>query len=178
MKAYKGDGHKLAILIIDEQSDLAPYYKTTAQREILEAAKVLNMPIWRIELNPNYSPGSGTPNRPTIPALAYYTDNILTKPGPNAFAPNTSLNLHAALSREEITMLVVMGYSRNMCVRASATGDWKSRVASTFIPGATQFGYIVLTSNAILRGGSAAGESGATLTGWELAPGVRFYTEL
>ena len=167
IQAYHNDGHQLAILVIDEQTNV-PAHFLVAQQQVLNRAQALNIPVWLVELNPHINRVAPPPpaNRPTNAGLAVHGAHILTKPHINAFASNTQPNLHQQLQAAGISMLVVMGYHVNQCVRATSVGG-PDRPNGLNRPGATQLRYIVLTSERILRGGQA---------NWKLEPGTRFYT--
>jgi hypothetical protein len=167
MQAYHGPGHQVAVLIIDEQTNV-PMPFLADQQQILVAAQNRGLQIWQVELNPHINQPNPPANRPTNPGLAVPGAHVLTKPHINAFASNAQPNLHAQLQAAGITMLVVMGYHVNQCVRATSVGG-PDRPNGLHRPGATQLGYIVLSCDQILRGGQAT---------WKLETGVRFYTAL
>ena len=182
MREYHTAGDKLAVLVIDEQSgqDRGGIIQN-AQEDVLLTAVELKLPVWHIELNPGMA--KGVKNRPTDQHLGVANARICTKPHVNAFVVTAHPNLHEELKKDGITMLVVMGYAANCCVKATAVGgsDYpapKRKPGAPFDPtttpktvraGATQLGYIVLTSDWILRPDEA---------NWKNEPGVRFYTQV
>ena len=166
MARYAGEGTKMVVLVIDEQGAQIPEATLAAQIAVLNKAVQLKVPIWLVELNPsiiNPAPGA---NRPTVGTLAQYRSKIITKPHLNAFASNAQPNLHAELQQAGATALVVMGYHVNCCVKATSVGG-PDRPGGKVRPGATQLGYMVLTSAEICRPFEDAP--------WWREPGVRFY---
>lgn len=169
IQTYHGAGDQVAVLIIDEQGNIpAPVLQN--QQQILALAQVLGLHIWLVELNPHVNRVHPPPpaNRPTNAGLVVPGAHVLTKPHINAFASNALPNLHLQLQAAGITMLVVMGYHVNQCVKATSVGG-PDRAGGLHRPGATQLGYIVMSCDQILRGGQA---------NWQLETGVRFYTAL
>jgi hypothetical protein len=178
MREYHADGDKLAVLVIDEQSGQEPGIIANAQEDVLLTAVELNLPVWHIELNPGMH--TGKTNKPTDRHLGVAGARICTKPHLNAFVVKAHPNLHEELKKDRITMLVVMGFAANCCVKATAVGGSDSpppkgaafdpaKTPRLFRAGATQLGYIVLTSDLILRPEPA---------NWKNEPGVRFYTQV
>lgn len=177
MREYHTGGDKLAVLVIDEQSGQDRGIIQNAQEDVLLTAVELKLPVWHIELNPGMH--KGAKNRPTDQHLGVAGARICTKPHVNAFVVNAHPNLHEELKKDKITMLVVMGYAANCCVKATAVGGSDSpapkgpfdptKTPKLFRAGATQLGYIVLTSDWVLRPEPA---------NWKNEPGVRFYTQV
>lgn len=167
MTAYTQQNHNLAVFVIDEQGG-GVYPQEPAQQLVLQRAQQLGLSVFLVELNPGINNPVPPPNRPTKPALHVHGAQVISKPHINAFASNAHPNLHNALQGLGVGMIVVMGYSSQQCVKATAIGG-PDRPNGTWRPGATQLGYVVLTSQSILRGGPA--------TWWD-TPGVRFYAQV
>lgn len=168
INTYHQEGHQLAVLVIDEQGGIPQPYLAD-QKQVLNTAQQLGLPVWLVELNPHINRVvPPPPNRPTNAALVIPGAQVLTKPNINAFASDAHPNLHQQLRLAGTTMLVVMGYHVNQCVRATSVGG-SGRRGRLNRPGATQLGYIVLSCNQILRGGQAT---------WGLESGVRFYSAI
>jgi hypothetical protein len=182
MREYQASGHKLAVLVIDEQSGHHKPY-ADAQEAVLRTAVELKLPVWLIELNPGMA--AGKKNLPTVAHLSVAGARVCTKPHFNAFVIKAHPDLRKELEKDGVTMLVIMGYHVNQCVRATAVGGSDnpppkkpgtqeidrdpSKTPKLWRPGATQLGFIVLTSGWIVRPDEA---------NWWQEPGVRFYTQV
>ena len=166
MREYAAGGERLAVLVIDEQSGVHQEF-VEAQDAVLRAAVELKLPVWLIELNPGLK--QGKPSKPTVQHLKIGGARVCQKPHINAFAVNTHPNLREELKRDGVSMLVVMGYNVNCCVKVTSVGGKDDSAGKLWRPGATQLGYTVLTSGWILRGGEAD---------WWDQPGVRFYMQV
>ena len=166
MATYSGSGTTMVVLVIDEQGAEPPQPTLTAQTTVLNQALLLKIPIWLVELNPGIINPNPKANRPTVAAFAQYQSKIITKPHLNAFASNAQPNLHAELQAIGATAIVVMGYHVNCCVQKTSVGG-PDRPGGKVRPGATQLGYMVLTTADICRPYENAP--------WWSEPGVRFY---
>ncbi len=166
--SYAGSGTKMVVLVIDEQSGQIPENTLVAQISVLNKAAELDIPIWLVELNPSIIGGNPTPNRPTANALAEFRSKIITKPHLNAFASNAHPNLHTELQKVGAQAIIVMGYHVNCCVKMTSVGG-PDRPGGKVRPGATQLGYMVLTSAEVCRPFENAP--------WWSEPGVRFYED-
>jgi len=165
IRDYHNAGHQLAALIIDEQTDEV-HGETAAQHQVLNIVQQYGIPVWHVEVNTQMYNDNPPPNDPTTRYLAVPGAHVLTKPLFNAFASDAHPNLHNQLQAANISMLIVMGYATNMCVKATSVGGPDDRHGHRHRPGATQLGYIVLTCDQILRGGQA---------NWKRYTGTRFY---
>ena len=165
---YHGPGHGVAVCVIDEQGAGAQA-QTPHQALVLAHVVPMGIPVYFVELNPHPAAGPNLPTRPQLAAAAPAA-TVITKQHINAFAPNVLPNFQTMLQANPnpTTTLVVMGYSAQQCVRATAIGGADGPRAHPGItrPGAVQLGYTVLTSQLVLRGGPAT---------WTMERGVRFY---
>ena len=166
MRDFTERGEKLAVLVIDEQSGVHQEF-VEAQDATLIQAVALKLPVWLIELNPGL--GKGQPSTPTVGHLKVAGARVCQKPHLNAFVKEAHPNLHEELKKVGVTMLVMMGYHVNCCVKATCVGGPDRPGGKVWRPGATQLGYTVLTSGWILRGGEAT---------WWMEKGVRFYGQI
>lgn len=170
MGKYKQGGHGLCVLVIDEQSEKGLSNIVVAdQLAVLTQAMLLEIPIWRVELNPTIINRKRAPNRPTAEVLGVWEFPVITKPHLNAFDSRAEPNLHDMLQGDNIDTLVVMGYHVNCCIRATCVGGFdRPNGAGTARPGATQLGYTVLASSKICR---PTDENAI----WFNEPGVKFF---
>jgi nicotinamidase-related amidase len=137
------DGKRMVVLVIDEQGSDVEDEVLRNQIVVLEHARKLGIPVWLIELQP-----PDTPRVPTIPSLARYGSMVFSKPHLNAFDSRTTPNLNATLRLKGVSTLVVMGSKLNCCVQHTCVGGWPGRsTGRTYIPGACQLGFTVLTSS-------------------------------
>lgn len=173
MGKYKLNRHKLAVLVIDEQSEKGlSNIVVDDQRAVLSHAIELEIPILRVELNPTIINKKPAPNLPTAEALGAGEFPVISKPHLNAFDSRAEPNLHGILQKNNIDTLVVMGYHVNCCIRATCVGGFDgSNRSGTVRPGATQLGYIVLASSKICR----PTDEHAT---WFNEPSVKFFMDI
>ena len=167
MQKLTGEGHAIGVVVVDEQSQLGGggFAETTAQQRLLAFANNMNYPVWLVELNPNPA-NANLPTHTKLRGLLPPGTPVVTKQSLNAFS---GTNLHALLQAANIDAFVLMGYNVNCCVKHTAVGGFTNPANKMVKPGATQRGYMVLTCQAVLRGGVAT---------WWQEPGVRFYASL
>jgi nicotinamidase-related amidase len=153
MRAYVRGGNRLAVLVIDEQGDDIPNPYLTAQQRVLRCARLLGMPIVFIELNPN--PGEKA-NRATSSDLRHAAagaqSQVVTKSGFNSFV---GTRLADVLEVYQATALVVLGRETNQCVKNTVIGGSESSKGDRVADGAVQKGFLVLSSDLIVRTGVA-----------------------
>ncbi len=163
-------GNRLAVLIVDE-SGTNVYSETPDQLRVLQAAQSLSLPIFAVEINQEVQ-HDPLARRITInPAFLRYAHRVLNKPHINIFDDRTQPNFSYLLQTYQVDVLVLMGYHANQCVKQTAIGGHVGppNNPGPFINGAVQRGYDVMTSDRILRGGSA---------NWKNSNGVWFYTHI
>lgn len=168
MNDYWAAGQGVAVLLIDEQGSL-PLDTHRYQLQVLEEAELLSMPIYQIELNPTLGKATQQPNVPTMQLLRRRGARLITKGGFNAFH-DCSPNLEDRLRWDFIKAVVVMGFASEQCVKHTAIGGYKDRERSVYQTGAKDLGFVVLTSERVIRGPLAHQP-----VSWKHVPGVEFY---
>lgn len=175
MAHYHGEGHKLAVLLINERGNVVRHQMET-HLQVLETAEELALPLYYIELQPMQQEGQAiqsTGRRITVPGA-----KVISKPHSNAFAKHVQPNLDRELKQQQITMLVMMGYASPFYVEQSAIGGYDDdhlrghpmgsglRIRRL---GATQLGYTVLTSDAVVWGGVGRWQKASSVQCYEAA---------
>ncbi len=170
MQDFMSDGSVVGVLLIDEQDARNRVHPETGfQRQVLVFAQRMGCPIWVVELNPSVARGPLRPNLPTRAGLrAVLPPNVpvVTKPHLNAFS---GTNLHGLMQTANVRGVVTMGYHSNCCVRSSSVGAYRGRGRNHFQSGMTQAGYMVMSSNLVLRGGQPT---------WWNERGVKIYSQM
>jgi nicotinamidase-related amidase len=152
--SYVNQGTKLAGLVIDEQSETIPFPYLPAQQWVIEKARLLQCPVWFVELNPKRGDQKNLPTNGALRAIVAGSKvRICTKKSLNAFV-DSSPNLDDDLKAEEIEVVVVMGYHVACCVKLTAVGGSETRGGQVH-ESANGLGYAVLSSDLVVRGGRA-----------------------
>jgi nicotinamidase-related amidase len=165
---------KLAVLIVDEHNNPNKTEATDNQIILLKAATALKIPIFAVDINPNLVQDPHNVVISIRSDFLPYTHKVLNKPHLNVFDPNTQPNLHHILQTNATDSIILMGYHVTCCVAQAAVGGYTgNNNTGTFINGAVQLGYRVLTCRQILR--PSADVDNAT---WIDTNGVKFYEQL
>jgi nicotinamidase-related amidase len=164
-------GRRIGIVVIDEQTEGA-YAEAEAQRAVLDYARADGLPIWTVLLNPSLGRNNQQPTKQTNPLLGQFIDaQKIVKPSFNTWV-GAQPDFEQIIKDSGVNTLVVMGRMTNQCVKMTAVGGYeKPNNDTTWQSGATQRGYMVMTSSAVVRGH-------VQQVPWGCEPGVLCYSDV
>lgn len=153
------NGRKLGMMVIDEPTNFGQGSLLTRQCNVLNIAAKHGWPVWFVTLN----------NIPMHAQLVAAAPTAITynKPRGNAFEVDA---LRLAVGGSNVEAIVLMGHATNQCVKLTAIGGkWNPKSNALPTPGATSYGYTVMTCTDVLSGGEA---------NWYDKPRVMYYERL